>query len=404
LPQHCTVSTMASSANDASEPELALAESDFDLDEPLPSLALRLAHFGNGVHRRLLYLGLACELTIPQGNRLRFGPLGGAIDSWGLSLHVHPRSSFPEGVVELGLRVPTVRTQSEVYRSLKQRFQTPETALMVVSMLEALPDLFEFGAAGATKAIPSPLPVDELRQTLWQATASAVPFVVTMRLAGTDVCTVHGIGEQLSDAIAALVPLVSLLFGTIEDAPASVAARKPHVELKGREHDAPRRRRRKPPNEREDDGALAPPSIALPEVPALDSKQHAAATTDDEAASSELARIAATSSVGIGPGVRGVTAPVGRPGLYPRTMLRRARANTPNIDLHRPVEVGLDVQVMSGPFAGRVGRVVELMDGSGRARVRVGLLTSTLPIAELAVIRRAHAMGTSHAATRRPKR
>jgi hypothetical protein len=398
---------MASSANDASEPELALSESDFDLDETPPSLALRLAHFGNGVHRRLLYLGLACELTIPQGNRLRFGPLGGTIDSWGLSLHVHPRSSFPEGVVELGLRVPTVRTQSEVYRSLKQRFQTPETALMVVSMLEALPDLFEFGAAGATKPIPSPLPVDELRQTLSQATASAVPFVVTMRLAGTDVCTVQGLGEQLSDAIAALVPIVSLLFGPIEDAPASVAARKPDAELEGREHDAPRRRRRKPPSEREDEGALAPPSMNFPDLPPTDSKGRAAATTDDEgAATSELARIAATSSIGTGLGRRGVAVagPGGGPGLYPRTMLRRARTNTPNIDLHRPVEVGLDVQVMSGPFAGRVGRVVELLDDSGRARVRVGLLTSTLPIAELAVVRRAQAMGTSHAATRRLKR
>jgi transcription antitermination factor NusG len=75
--------------------------------------------------------------------------------------------------------------------------------------------------------------------------------------------------------------------------------------------------------------------------------------------------------------------PARRP-ILPTTL--RARGARPalvtEVDPKAPIEKGTRVRVLSGPFANKTG-VVQELDGTGRARVRLGLLAATLEIRDL---------------------
>ncbi|HEX7664261.1 MAG TPA: KOW motif-containing protein, partial [Polyangiaceae bacterium] len=70
-----------------------------------------------------------------------------------------------------------------------------------------------------------------------------------------------------------------------------------------------------------------------------------------------------------------------------------------NLDTKASIEKGARVQVMDGPFAGKVGTVQDL-DGKGGARVMLGLLAAHLDVKDLSVTTsRRPVLGSSH---RRP--
>jgi len=64
-----------------------------------------------------------------------------------------------------------------------------------------------------------------------------------------------------------------------------------------------------------------------------------------------------------------------------RAVARRAPRVT-EVDPSAPIEKGTRVQVLAGPFAGKVG-VVQELDGKGAARVMLGLLATRLEVKDL---------------------
>ena len=82
-----------------------------------------------------------------------------------------------------------------------------------------------------------------------------------------------------------------------------------------------------------------------------------------------------------------------------RRELPASSQNVAHVDTKAPVDRGARVQVLDGPFAGKVGVVKEL-DGKGGARVMLGLLAAHLDVKDLAVAAaRRPVLGSSH---RRP--
>jgi hypothetical protein len=74
-------------------------------------------------------------------------------------------------------------------------------------------------------------------------------------------------------------------------------------------------------------------------------------------------------------------------------------ADVANVDTRATVERGSRVQVLDGPFVGKVG-VVQELDGKGGARVMLGLLAAHLDVKDLAVASgKRPVLGSSH---RRP--
>jgi hypothetical protein len=64
--------------------------------------------------------------------------------------------------------------------------------------------------------------------------------------------------------------------------------------------------------------------------------------------------------------------------LFGRTVRRAARRDL------LPIEVGARVRVVRGPFEGKVA-TVHALEGKGAARIRLGLLSTRLPVADLAL-------------------
>jgi transcription antitermination factor NusG len=64
----------------------------------------------------------------------------------------------------------------------------------------------------------------------------------------------------------------------------------------------------------------------------------------------------------------------------PRVLTRRPLVT--EVNPTAPIEKGIRVQVLSGPFRGKVG-VVQELDGKGAARVMLGLLATRVDVKEL---------------------
>ncbi|HVJ91598.1 MAG TPA: KOW motif-containing protein, partial [Labilithrix sp.] len=71
-----------------------------------------------------------------------------------------------------------------------------------------------------------------------------------------------------------------------------------------------------------------------------------------------------------------------RPILPTSLRARGARASN-DVDLSLPIEKGIKVRVLAGPFANRLG-IVQEIDPKNRARVRLGLLVATIDMKDLA--------------------
>ena len=78
--------------------------------------------------------------------------------------------------------------------------------------------------------------------------------------------------------------------------------------------------------------------------------------------------------------VRARPEPVERQRAIPRGLSRRPLVT--EVDPSAPVEKGTRVQVLAGPFRGKLG-VVQELDGKGAARVMLGLLAARLEVKDL---------------------
>ena len=83
-----------------------------------------------------------------------------------------------------------------------------------------------------------------------------------------------------------------------------------------------------------------------------------------------------------------------RPGLLRRAM--------PGVDPRAPVEKGVRVRVLEGPFSGKVGLVQEL-DGKGGARVMLGLLAVRLAVKDVVACAEGRARPRLSSSHRKPQ-
>ena len=76
--------------------------------------------------------------------------------------------------------------------------------------------------------------------------------------------------------------------------------------------------------------------------------------------------------------------PLRRP-ILPTSLRARGARVSNDVDPSLPIEKGTKVRVLAGPFANRLG-VVEELAANERARVRLGLLVTTLDLKDLTAV------------------
>ena len=290
--------------------------------------------WGERVVVRLGALGLDVDGCTVEEQRVVFVPDGR------LALVLEARSHV-EVALELRPRdVPALRA----------RLGDAERALELTTVIEALPEQFEMGGAGDGRRTPaSGASADELRELLERLEGEQQALWLGWRVRKA-AAVQHAalLDELLEDAIVALGGLLALVAWTPASASDARGARRPGRDRGRRDEDAQatggskRRARLRSRDHRERDHEREPE--AEPEV---------AAEGDT------LPRLQRAATL---------KGPL-RPGLRRRPMA--------GIDPRTPIEKGVRVRILEGPFAGKVGLVQEL-DGKGGARVMLGLLAVRL--------------------------
>ena len=248
--------------------------------------------------------------------------------------------------------------------NLRARLADPGGLLELLSSLESLPEVFELlcfppGPSAAGALCAQRATADDLRALSERARAEPSSLRVRWRIPKRIVLSFPAdLGDALEDALFALSSVTKLVAWAEDNdvlglvtrwearrerrlelpdeggVPSERTARRPP-----REDDEPRPKRsyREPPSRRY--GSVAAPPLEPERLPPL--------------------------------------APLAR------KIPRRARApRLFDVDPAVPVERGTGVKVLAGPFAGRIGAVLELL-GSDEAKVSLGLLVARVPIADL---------------------
>ncbi len=272
-------------------------------------------------------------------------------------------------------------------RNLRERLADPGRALELKAALEALPEQFAIGLAtsltdAGERAQAQGATNDEVRALLDRADAEKAPLWIGWSVP-RDVVLAHTdlLDEQLEDAIVALGPLFKLTAWAPDNdlavldrewdaARAERARAHEEAERDVAEWEARRERERQKrltAKERGDEGRAWRDN---------ERKAHERATPDSDAEGMPPPSVAARPGDGAAP-----QAPRVLPALRP--LARRAPRVT-EVDPSAAVEKGARVQVLSGPFEGKVG-VVQELDGQGGARVMLGLLAMRLEVKDLIV-------------------
>lgn len=294
--------------------------------------------------------------------------------------------------VRAGLDVPALRT-----RGVRLALSSPERALEVGTALEALPEQFEVAVEDGAPPVPAPqCSVDTLRSMLDRAAQEGRALWIGWTVP-RDVAVQHSalLDEQLTDSLVVLARMLTLLSGSADDghraaAPVRSTERKKRGSRRADDDgDRSKRLAREPASHADADPrerhAHARSSL-LPGRPSPEREregEHADADADAAAARPDDTR----SPLRFGP--RGLRGPV-----TPHAAAERSRAAR----RHDVVELGAQVRVLDGPFAGKVG-VVQEVDGRGGARVMMGLLAVRIDMANLEVHvegRRRPVLSTSH--------
>jgi hypothetical protein len=307
---------------------------------------------GPEVVGRLRALGLEVEACTSDDARVVFVPDGRLTLTFDAASHV-----------EVGLALPPRDVPA-----LRGRFADAERALELTTVIEALPEQFETGAAGDGARLPaSRASSDELRALLERLERDQeawwlgwrVPRAAAMQHAAQ-------LDELLEDALVALGGLLALVAWT----PARAAAEDPRTASLSRRRE--RARRDEESHAGGGHGAHASHGSGGSNRSHRRAVTHARNARERDPEGEVEADPQAPGEGEPAPvrSPRGANAPVSpRPGLR-----RRALAA---VDPRAPIEKGIRVRVLEGPFAGKIGLVQEL-DGRGGARVMLGLLAVRL--------------------------
>jgi transcription antitermination factor NusG len=289
----------------------------------------------------------------------------------------HPRHAF------LALRVDAQKVEVSVElhpdawvdcRNLRALLGDPARTLALTSALEALPDQFTLGLAGETERTPAAgVTSDSIRALALRSEQDAKSLWIGWTIP-RDVAVTHAelLVDQLEDAIVALGPIAKIiawapdndlidLGSEVEAAKADRARAHEEAERDRAQWQARRERVEQEQRERGreraarvSDGTPAP---------------SAARTEPEESARREAAA-----------GEPRRHEPLARPRPLPRVLPRRPLVT--EVDPTAPIEKGTRVQVLAGPFRGKVG-VVQELDGKGVARVMLGLLATRVEVTDL---------------------
>jgi transcription antitermination factor NusG len=252
-------------------------------------------------------------------------------------------------------------------RNLRARVDDAGRALELTTALEALPEQYAIGLA--TDANPAPangIGTDAIRALLDRCESERAPLWLGWRVP-RELAVQHAelLADQLGDAIVALGPVYKLLAwapdndllvldrewdaARAEKAKAHAEAERERAEWESKREgerrvkkEKPERRPRHREEERSQQGRGVAPAQREPAAPALPKRAPLPARA--------------------------------------RPVSRQARVT--EIDPSAPIEKGTKVQVMAGPFAGKLG-VVQELDGKGGARVMLGLLALRLEVKDL---------------------
>ncbi len=410
-----------------SQETLRLTGADFDaylperassnaFTRPRLELKQRMLAWARGVVARLAELGIAVEVTgsdehpsLRNGRRVdcqrvffwRDAPARAQIERLidrkrSLASSIgdpapHQKHAF------LALRIDSARLEVSVEvhpdawvdaRNLRARLADPALTLELTSAFEALPEQFAIGVddghAGA-RAPAQEATSESIRDVLDRGEAAARAAWIGWSVP-RDVVVAHSavLDDQLEDAIVALGPIYKLIAWApdndltvlgLEEEEAKAQAARAHDEAEKeraswearREREG--RRPRVPASERVDAarhplrarvGAPAEPGESTPPGAVRRASPSPSPPAEDRAAART--------------GPLRVLARGGRLGAV--------AARVTEVDPGAPIEKGTRVQVLAGPFMGKVG-VVQELDGKGAARVMLGLLAARLDVTDL---------------------
>jgi hypothetical protein len=242
--------------------------------------------------------------------------------------------------------------------NLRARVADPTSLLELTSALEVLPESFEIACVPGERALPAHLATpDELREFCERARTDPSSFRVRWRIPKSVVLGfTEDLGDALEDALYALSAVTKLVAWAEDNDVLGLVTRR----------EARRERERDP----EDDRAAVPS-----ERPAR------RPVRDDEPRAKRTFREPRTEVPPEPKATENERPSRSVPVRLERKILRRA-PRLFDVDPQAPVEKGARVQVLAGPFAGRVGEVVELF-ATQEAKVALGLLVTRVPVADL---------------------
>jgi hypothetical protein len=279
-------------------------------------------------------------------------------------------------------------------RNLRARLADPALTLELTSALEALPEQFAVGVAdGGSSAgqsgqagrgapeIPDRIEAQKVtsetvRTLLDRGEREGRSLWIGWSVP-RDVVITHSavLGDQLEDAALALGPIYKLIAWAPDNDVIVLGREVESAKLdRARAHDEAERERSaweaRRARDRDSEGRKRrelPPTESA-DVPSVSDRSDRKRRHE-----AEPAREAAK------PAKRDKRAEIVKPPL--RSLSRRAPRVT-EVDPSAPIEKGTRVQVLAGPFVGKIG-VVQELDGKGAARVMLGLLAARLEVKNL---------------------
>ena len=270
--------------------------------------------------------------------------------------HLHVAVVVYFEAVELRVDVPA-RAWVDL-ENLRARIADPSALLELTSALELLPEAFEIATPGIESIPAFRATADELRERCDKARGDQTSLRVRWRIPKAVVVGFpEDLGDALEDALYAISSVMKLIAWAEDNDVLGLVTR----------WEARRERRfREPEHE-------APvPSERPVRRPRNDEAKQRSARRESREAGSPL-----TPSIPPSPEP---ASPRALPPRLERKIPRRA-PRVFDVDPNGTIEKGTRVQVLSGPFAGRVGQVVEL--SATGAKVTMGLLVTRVAIGEL---------------------
>jgi len=273
----------------------------------------------------------------------------------------HQRHTFLELRIDAGKVEVSVELHADAWvdtRNLRALLGDPARTLELTSALEALPIQFTIGLATASERTPAAEATSDLVRDLASRAEQESKALWIGWTIPRDVAVTHSelLDEQLEDAIVALGPIQKLI---------AWAPDNDWIDL-GNEPAAKDARERPSEGPRDRTATLA---------------RRERVEQDERERALELAREASDEPAK--PESTHVTPPPARVAVIrtvPRMMIRKPLVT--EVDPSAPIEKGTRVQVLAGPFRGKVG-VVQEIDGKGAARVILGLLATRVEAKDL---------------------